>query len=450
MTAAVTLARHGIDVVLIEDQATLGGQYFRMPPSALNTRAGGWFTRHWRRGRRLIRKTLTSGVDVLCEATAWTLDDNGDLAFSGPGETGRVKADFVILSTGAYDRPFPVPGWTLPGVLSAGGMLNLIKGQRLAPEGTSLVVGHGALLLAVAHELIHAGARVAAVVDCGPARLRWRDLAGLIATPGMAVKALGYRWALARAGVRYLRCHRLERISRADGRMMVHLRSGENESAERIIAADHVVMGFGLAPSTEMARLFGCRQHEDTCAGSPVRNAAFETSVRGTFVVGDGARIAGGEMAMAEGRLAALEIVHRRRGDSLRLRLERWAARMNWRRLDRFRAVVENTFGPLPAIDASATPDTVVCRCEDLTLQALNDALDAEAGNIAAAKYRSRLSMGPCQGRNCLAVVRQMVASRGGEAGAGPRGRPPARPIPIAELLAESPEHVSEPELQGS
>jgi NADPH-dependent 2,4-dienoyl-CoA reductase/sulfur reductase-like enzyme len=105
-------------------------------------------------------------------------------------ETSRsVEAKTLILAPGAYDRPVPFPGWTLPGVVTAGGAQNLMRGYGVLPGRRVLVAGSGPLLLRLAHDLIRDGARVEALCDAsGPWNL-WRH--GLRLLPHLNVVQKG-------------------------------------------------------------------------------------------------------------------------------------------------------------------------------------------------------------------------------------------------------------------
>ena len=85
------------------------------------------------------------------------------------------------------------------------------------------------------------------------------------------------------------------------------------------------------------------------------------------------------------------------------------------------------------------TPETVVCRCEDVTRSEIEAALDAGAGDVNQVKSWTRCGMGPCQGRSCGETVAALVAARGGgrERAGAFTIRPPIRPVSMAALVGE-------------
>ena len=165
LAAARTAARHGVRVTLVDDNAALGGQYYRQLPPWFRAPAGSVLGRESEAGRALIAEVQALGVELRLGATAWGIFDQRTVAIATHDRTEQIRAEALVLAPGAYDRPVPFPGWTLPGVMTAGGAQNLMKGSAVLPGRRVLVAGSGPLLLVVAHTLLEAGARVEAVCE---------------------------------------------------------------------------------------------------------------------------------------------------------------------------------------------------------------------------------------------------------------------------------------------
>jgi len=172
LAAASLCARAGIDCVLLDEQASPGGQIYRavtaspLPPDSVLGRD------YWR-GAALARAALTSGAHYVPGANVWGLLREGEIAVSVGGGSRLLQARRVILATGAIERPFPVPGWTLPGVMSVGGAQILLKSSALVPQGRTVLAGCGPLIWLLACQYLAAGLRVDAVLDTTP-RVNWR------------------------------------------------------------------------------------------------------------------------------------------------------------------------------------------------------------------------------------------------------------------------------------
>ena len=80
----------------------------------------------------------------------------------------RSRHARVIVAAGAHDRPVVFPGWTLPGVITAGGAQSLVKTQRVLPGRSIVFAGSGPLALAFPAQLRGYGANVTLVLEAGP------------------------------------------------------------------------------------------------------------------------------------------------------------------------------------------------------------------------------------------------------------------------------------------
>lgn len=450
LACAQTLSAAGVAVVVIDDNARPGGQYFRQLPLPFTSGRDSRLLRDAARGRALIEVLSRPQVRYLPETTAWMAPSSHTIAYAGPKGSGRVEASHVVLATGAHDRPQPFPGWTLPGVVSAGGALNLAKGQGQRLDGRVVVVGNGPLLLVVAATLVTAGSRVTHVIESAESRQVWPALPGMVHAPGLLWKGLDYRRRLLMAGTRVLNGWTLAEArgsSHVTGARLVPMAADGSlrHDAGLDVEADWIVSGFGLQPSAEFARHLGCQLQHDPARGGwiPTRSAELETSLAGVFAVGDGAGIGGVEVALAEGTLAAHAVLAR-----LGLAApDASKARRALAGLERFRTGLGRLYqAPVPDL---ARDDTIVCRCEDVTAGELRGAIDAGADDLVRLKGALRVGMGRCQGRNCYASAAQQIGrQRGCSPGviALPRSRGPLRPVRIAQLLDESLPPAREPD----
>lgn len=429
MEAAIAAAEQGARVALLESAPGPGGQYYRAPVGHLSPSGQALFTRFETCGAQLFYGTQVWGIfhepcGVVIHA-------------SRSPEPVEVACRAVVLTCGAYDRPVPFPGWTLPGVIGAGAALTLIKTQRVCPGRRVVVAGSGPLLLALAANLVDAGAEQVEVLEAA----RPRDL-----LPG-ATAAWG-EWSRMLEGAAYLRRFLSGRVNYRFGWQVSAVRGVEgveqvvarrvDESGQTLeLAADALVSGYGLAPNSALSRMLGCRQRVDPTQGvaTPLRSPSLETSRAGVFVAGDMAGIGGAELARLEGRLAGLaaarfcgkmdEAGWAHAETSLAPRLARQR---------RFAAWLNSAFRALPEL-AGAPDDTPLCRCEEVTLGDVREAIAAGAASADEIKRWTRAGMGNCQGRMCEAsLLRLLHAAQAAGKDALPRIRPPLIPLPAGEL----------------
>jgi NADPH-dependent 2,4-dienoyl-CoA reductase/sulfur reductase-like enzyme len=454
MAAAVAAAEAGARVTLIDENAQLGGQYWRQPPGEFGAPTAGADAAQ---GRALIGRVHALGVEVRAGTSVWGLFDGRTLALVRDEAIDRLEAAAIVFATGAHDRPVPFPGWTLPGVMTAGGAQNLMKGYGVLPGHRVLVAGTGPLLLVVAHYLLAGGAAVVAVAEAASMRGAWRWGPRLLPHPAFLRQGLGYLAELRRAGVPLLRGHVIRRaLGEAEVTGAVVSACDDTwtprPGAERRFDVDAVVVGYGFVPS-DLARLAGCeyRWAPDVGGWVPVVGPAQSTNVPGVFVAGEAAGIAGAVVALEEGRLAGLASArHVGRLDDARFGALAAPVERRLRRLARFRCVMDEVYRPGPGLVSLAEPDTIVCRCEEVSAARVQAAIEDGARVVNEVKTETRAGMGRCQGRLCAVSVAAMIAraTGGTPAAAGTfTTRVPVKPVSFAALAGIP--HGSEPGRTG-
>ncbi|MEV6118467.1 NAD(P)/FAD-dependent oxidoreductase [Streptomyces sp. NPDC052109] len=440
LAGALAAAARGVRVTLVDAAAQAGGQFYRQPARALGARRPEALHHQWRTWERLrdglARHVAAGHVTHLTEHHVWCVQRRpGSFtvhALCGPAqeEGVTVRADAVLLATGGYERVLPFPGWTLPGVVTAGGAQAMLKGDLVLPGRTVVVAGTGPLLLPVATGLAAAGARVAALVESADPRTLPRRAPALAAAPAKLVEGAWYAGQLRRLKVpvlaRYtvLEAHGTDRLRtvtvaalEGDGR----IRPG---SARRI-PCDTLAVGHGMLAHTDLAETLGC-----TPTGAAVRvDAEQRTDVPGVWAAGETTGIGGAALALAEGHIAGRSIAARLSGGVPDPQTWAPAARVRSRQRAFF-AALEAVYAPPAGWADRITDDTVVCRCEEVTAGRVRTAAGPlGAGDLRTVKLLTRAGMGWCQGRMCAPAVAgltgcPLTADR----------RPFARPVPLGVL----------------
>ncbi|AEY93008.1 oxidase [Streptomyces hygroscopicus subsp. jinggangensis 5008] len=444
LAAALAAAARGVRVTLVDAAGQAGGQFYRQPAAALGARRPQALHHQWRTWERLrdgLDRHRTAGrITHLADHHVWCVArDSASGAFAvhallGPAQEDgvTVHADAVLLATGAYERVLPFPGWTLPGVVTAGGAQAMLKGGLVLPGRRVVVAGTGPLLLPVAAGLAAAGARVAALVEsAGPGALLHRAPA-LAAQPGKLAEGAGYAARLLRHGVRTLARHTVVAAHGADRLEAVTVaalgRDGRpRPGSARRIPCDTLAVGHGMLPHTDLAETLGC-----ALSGTAVRvDAEQRTDVPGVWAAGEATGVGGAALALAEGHIAGRSAAARLRGTAPDP--GGWGAAARTRtRLRAFATALDAVYAP-PAGWADRVPDeTVVCRCEEVTAGEVRGAVDSlGAGDLRTVKLLTRAGMGWCQGRMCAPAVAGLT---GCPLTAG--RRPFARPVPLGVLAA--------------
>ncbi|MFN8723309.1 MAG: NAD(P)/FAD-dependent oxidoreductase [Rhodospirillales bacterium] len=438
MAAAATCARLGLDTVLLDEQPGPGGQIWR-GITATPVRRGTILGSDYWDGARPADDLAASGARHVRGATVWSLSRDLEIGVTVGGAARPVGARHVILATGALERPFPVPGWTLPGVMTAGAAQILLKTSGLVPDGPTVMAGTGPLLWLLASQILAAGGRVDAILDTTPkgnraraARHLWPFLRSPYLTKGLALLLAVRRRVPVVAGVTDLRIEgdgRAERVAfRAGGRA-------------RTMPAGLVLLHQGVVPNTNLAMAAGVshRWDDEQLCWVPVLDADGRTDVPGVAVAGDGAGIGGVWAAVARGRIAAFAALRALRPTaSVGPSEEEVAARTDLARHMAGRRFVDLLYRP-GAETRIPSGDTVVCRCEEVTAAAIVEAVGQGVQGPNQMKAFLRCGMGPCQGRLCGLTVTELVADARGvppDAVGHYRIRPPVKPVTVAEIAA--------------
>jgi NADPH-dependent 2,4-dienoyl-CoA reductase/sulfur reductase-like enzyme len=434
LAAARTAARYGVRPVLIEENLDSDGPHQALPSEF--ARIGGAPPDPPR-----LAEVRALGVDVRVGAVAWGVFDRRIVAFTAGERTERVDAQHLILATGAFDRPVPFPGWTLPGVVTAGGALHLMIRHRVLPGRRALLVGSGPILPAIAYHLLRGGAHVAGIYEAARAPRRWRHTPRLLPHLDFVQEQRRYRREIKAARVPFLTGHVIRRavggrevtgavVSRCDQQWT------PVGGTELHYDVDTVIVGYGYVASHELARLAGCeiRYEPRLDRHVPIRNRELESTVPNIFIAAG----AGASVALAEGHLAALGVVNRlgRLAGSEYSR-EASRARGRLRHLEALRRLIDAIYGFGPGLYALADGETTLCRCEEVSVRDAVAAVRDGAVHVDEVRAWRRVGMGRCQGRMCGTALAHLIARNTGSsvANAGVfTPRPPIKPVSLGAL----------------
>ena len=449
--AAVAAAAAGLQVAVVDEAREGGGQVYRALPPGFRVGPDSAAAAEHLAGDRLREELEASAARRLFGHRLWSLVPGFRAHTAGPEGVLDWRARAVIAATGTHERVMPFPGWTHPGVIGLAAATILLKSQQVLPGahgGRTVVAGCGPLLSLVAASILKGGGEVVAVVDLARPADWLSALPALARRPGLLARGIGWLRALRSAGVAYLPGHTvveargdetLERVVvapvDAEGRPKAN-------GLARVLQADALSVGHGLVPSTEVTRLLGARHVFRPEVGGWIAEqvSPLRTSVDGLYVAGDCAGIAGADAALIRGRLAGL-MAALDLGAIDQDRFSRMAGplRATLRRAERFGQEMARMMALRPGLLDAITPQTVVCRCEEVARAEIDGALAEGVTDVNQLKAWTRCGMGPCQGRMCGEAAASLVAARnGGRDRAGQwTARVPIRPVAMDEFLGD-------------
>ena len=455
LEAAIAAAAAGVQVTVVDGSPQPGGQYFKQLPDTFRTDEK---TRHKQVAQSLFNRFNQLDVQLLSDTLVWGAfpADDGDgwlLNLHGPQAPHSLGANTLILATGAYDRPVSFPGWTLPGVMTAGAVQNLLKSQHVLPGKRVLLSGTGPLQLAVAAGLVKAGAEVVAVLEGA----KVANLRGL-----KRAAAMWGQWPRLREGWDYFSTLKRAGSPLRLGWSVVEAR-GDDEVREvdiaqlcddwqpladsrETVAVDTLVIGYGFIPAVQLSRLLGCRHEFRPEQGGyvPVRDDRMQTSLPGVYAVGDGAGIGGAELSRVEGRVAGSSAAqYLGKLSALQAQTAIDTQRSALARERRFAEMLGDLFTPGPHFYNLSVDSTIICRCEEVTLGEIREAVSRGTQSVNEVKGLTRCGMGNCQGRICGELVARAIAAEQGLVDDYPdciesvgtfTPRPPIHPLPLSVL----------------
>jgi NADPH-dependent 2,4-dienoyl-CoA reductase/sulfur reductase-like enzyme len=436
LAAGTIAARAGLVTVVIDENHTPGGQVYRAIATTPLLRREVLGADYWR-GATLVQDFKHSGAEFLNGTTVWSVSRNLEIGISSASYARILNVRRIIIATGGLERPFPIPGWTLPGVMTVGGAQTLLKASGLVPKGRVVIVGSGPLLWQFAAQLLRAGGAIESILDTTPRGnyLRTTPFVPAFLVSPYLTKGLALLSEVCRK-VRVVR-HVTKVAALGDGKVSeIAFTVG---GLEKRLPVDHLFLHQGVVPNINLTMSIGIQHRWDSSrlCWTPVVDEFGSSSIAGIAIAGDGAGVAGAWTAEERGRLAAMvaiETLGSRLSANLPSQQSVRRALNNWQA---GRAFLDALYQPARQFRIPDADETIVCRCEEVTAGQIRGTLQLGCEGPNQVKSFLRCGMGPCQGRQCGLTVTELIA---GSRGVSPdavgyyRLRPPVKPIALAEL----------------
>jgi len=296
-SAACEAAKAGAQTVLIDEYVRPGGQLTKQIHKFFGSSEHQAGVRGIDIASKLFDEIKRLGVKQMMGTTVWGFFDSNKLGLAHDGRSELLRAEKVILATGASENALAFPGWTLPGVMGAGAAQTLINLHRVLPGQRVLMVGAGNVGCIIAYQLMQAGAEVVAVVEAQPTIGAYSVHSAKIAREG--VPLLTSHTVKAAHGV-----DRIEKVTIVE----VDRKWRPIGGTEQDLEVDTLCIAVGLTPLSELAWLAKCKFTWVPALGGyvPLYTRLLETTVKGVYVAGDCAGIEEASTAMEEGRIAGI------------------------------------------------------------------------------------------------------------------------------------------------
>lgn len=437
MSAASVAANGGLDVLLLDEQPDAGGQVYRNIKQ--NESEQNWFGNDYSVGKHLVNAINCNKITKYFNATVWRVEKNKRVIWSHNGESKISTASHIVLATGAQERPFPFPGWTLPGVMTVGSAQILMKSSGIFPK-EAVLVGSGPLLYLVATQMIDANCPPKALLETQTLRMMMNSLIHLpkaLLNMKSLIKGFMFIQKIKSAGVpRYKSVSRLEAQSSENGSIkFLFLHKGIRRSLTTKLLLIHQ----GVIPSTEISRSIGVDHswNKSQLAFQPIIDKWGKTNIDGIYIAGDCAGINGSNAAVFYGKKVATKILYETGRVNFYFYIKQ--SLCLWTRLFFTNSVrlFLDTIYAVPQEILLPSDETIVCRCEEKTAEEVKLGISEGICGVRQLKTSIRSGMGLCQGRMCDAIIRNImlhITSQDDKTILAPKARSPLKPITLGEM----------------
>jgi len=419
LSAAVTASSLGVEVTVIGEDPKIGGQIFRQiaPPFIIQEPLSD--SQNRKIFENLKSEISKNDIQFLNKTVVWGIFDDKTIAIDNP-RNSLIKPKKILIAEGAYETPVAFRGWTLPGVMTLGGVQILLKSQGVVPDGRVLVAGTGPLLYLTASHLLNNGANVIGVLEASSLTQLMKKAVPLWRSLDLLTKGIFYFAGLKKHRIPiYFNSVVKEALGSEYLEEVVSVEMNEDwipiVGTERKLKADVLCFNFGFVPSTSFTHLAKC---EHTCnprlrGWVPKFNSRYETSREGIFVAGDCTGIGGVKMAVIEGKIVGTEVacqlgcISETEADKRQSKLRKALSRHKW-----YQNFLEKIYAFRPGLLKLLTDETIICRCEEVKLRTISEIIDDGYCHIEQIKRLTRMGMGRCQGRFCYPTLLGILGQR--------------------------------------
>ncbi|MBU0465130.1 MAG: FAD-dependent oxidoreductase [Proteobacteria bacterium] len=434
LSAAATLAGHGLDILIIDESGHTGGQLLRktrLKPSYFPKFESDLMKS---KGFDLVR-TINKDPDIDCLFNAQVLGifkerrllvHIENIKTHGKQNSEKifeVQAENLILATGAREKYLPFKGWTLPGVMSLGSAQILMKSYGVLPAHNTLIAGTSPLMMVLASEILGNRGKVIALLD-----------------ENSMIKKLTFlpliknHWSKLLEGAFYTSRMFLNRVPMLQGYRVIQA-SGNKGFESAIMAkttpqgdvipgtearffAGALTVGYGFAPNLELPVQAGCNlEYQKNNGGWVVKvDETLESSCRSVYAAGEITGIAGAKKSFIQGKLTAMSILKKmdkiNAGNRKKIFKDEVQRLLSLNRQQTEYASFLNHLCQVPTSAYAAIPDeTMICRCEEITMGTIKKNIQQGFDTISSLKKATRCGMGRCQGRICGPVIFDIITA---------------------------------------
>jgi len=410
IVAANELANKGLEICILEENDFIGGQLLRRISNKLGKQTKNKLDYYKKQGLQYIENIKNKSIEQYINTLLIGVYSNDEILIEKEDkEVLKIKYKTLLFATGARERFLPFKGWTLPGVYSNGMLQVMMKGSGIIPSKRILIGGTGLFLFAVGYEILKNGGKVIGILEQSGMLNKLKmlplffDQFSKFAEGGKFLTKIYSSFT----PVLYRR-----KIIEARGKngleeVIVAKVNGKGKiitGTEKIYKTDTLGIGYGFTPNIEGPVVAGCKLIDKPELGGWVVDVDkyLATSIENIFAAGEITGIGGAQKSICEGKLSAISILNKFDKIDKNVFDSRFKKLSAARKKHLKFSVLFNTLYPVTKEDIFSIPDdTIICRCEDVTMGTIKKAVSSGLNTFNSLKIETRATMGNCQGRTC-------------------------------------------------
>ena len=299
---AIESAKMGVNVIVFDENKKPGGQLFKQIHKFFGSKEHMAGMRGFKIGEKLLEEANKLKIPVFLDCAVIGITRDKIIAYVYDEKIQYLKAEKILVATGAMENVIQFPGWTLPGVMGAGAVQTMINIERVLPGKKILMVGTGNVGLIVSYQLMQAGAEVVALVEAKPEIGGYGVHASKIRRARVPIYL--EHTVVSAEGKKFVE---KASIAKIDKNFKVIPRS------KKELKVDLICLAVGLSPLIELLRLVDCEQVYVPELGGwiPLHSENMETAVKGVYVAGDVSGVEEASSALDKGKIAGVAIAER-------------------------------------------------------------------------------------------------------------------------------------------
>ena len=409
LNAAIKAKRLNIKTILIDEQFSVGGQIYRSfnKKNSLNQIL---YSNH-KEAQKLINEFQQLKIHYLPYSEVVEMNRNGIIYYQKNNILNSIQAKYIIIATGSIERPFPIEGWTLPGVMSVGAAQILIKNSGLLAKEPVVFAGTGPLLYLTAYQYLKLGGKISIILDTTPAKNYLKAIKFFpkaIFSGNYIFQGLKYLFFLYTKGVKII-SH--VKLVQALGSKELESVEFQNKNITKSIKTKHLFLHQGVVPNIQLTLSLRCDHFWDNSqlCWRPTLDKNYQTSVNNFFSVGDASGIVGAYVSELQGSLVVSTIAKNLHIKESQIKSDKKII-SNLKKHLRIRPFLEELYKPSKNFRIPKNKKTIICRCEEITLEQINEIIVFVNNDCNELKSFIRCGMGPCQGRMCSLTICELLS----------------------------------------